>query len=116
MDSILNSVKEMLGLDPEDTVYDTEIIAHVNAVFMHLMQIGVGPKEGFQITGDTETWNDFHNGRIDLGALKTYIWTRVKILFDPPSSSFVLDAQKNLGDEMEWRLYANEDTGGDTGG
>lgn len=105
MDSILTSIKKMLGISKEDTDFDTDIIIHINSAFMVLRQIGVGPEEGFSITSESETWHNYLGDSIaDLGIVKTYVYLKVKSIFDPPTSSFVLESYKRMMDEFEWRL------------
>ena len=104
MESILDSVKAMLGITPEQTHFDQDIIMHINSVFVILQQIGVGPKEGFTITDSSATWDEYITEDDDLDAVKTYMYLKVKLLFDPPLSSSVLEANKQLINELEWRL------------
>ena len=112
MDSILTSVKKLLGLTEEYTAFDTDLILHINSVLMILNQMGVGPKAPFAISDETATWTEFCEGRTDLEAVKSYVAMKVKLLFDPPQSSTTMEATKNLIAELEWRLYAECDTGG----
>lgn len=105
MDSILISIKKMLGDAQEYTHFDPDIIMHINSVLFILTQLGVGPDEGFMITDETETWDDFVGTRKDLLAIKTLVHLKVRLLFDPPSSSFVIDAMERQIKEFEWRLY-----------
>lgn len=111
MDSILNSVKKVLGLEPDYTAFDPDILMHINSILMVLNQLGVGPKQPLVIEDAETTWDDFNDGRMDLSAVKTYIYLRVRLLFDPPTSSFVVDAVKKQYEELEWRL--NIQVGGD---
>ena len=104
MDSILTSVKKMLGIEPEYTHFDPDVILNVNSVLLSLNQIGVGPNTGFVITGIDEKWADLLGTRIDLEAVKTLIYLKVRLLFDPPTSSFVLEAIERQITEFEWRL------------
>lgn len=102
--SILISIKSMLGL-PEDLLdFDTDIIININSVFMILNQIGVGPEEPFSITSESDQWSSFLEDRTDWAAVKTYLYLKVRLLFDPPSTSFKLTAMENQTKEMEWRL------------
>ena len=100
MDSILTSVKKLLGLTEEYTAFDADLIMHINSVLMILRQMGVGPQEGFGISDATATWSE---------AVKSYVALKVKMLFDPPQSSSTMEATKNLISELEWRLYAECD-------
>lgn len=103
-DSILITVKKMLGLDSNYTAFDTDIVVFINAAMMTLQQIGVGPLNGFTVTGATETWEDFLPSDMMLEGVKTYIYLSVKMTFDPPVTSFVMDAMKQQKEELEWRL------------
>lgn len=105
MESILTSVKKLLGMTEEYAVFDTDLIMHINSVFMTLNQMGVGPEEPFSITDATATWSDFVGERTDLAAVKSYMALKVRMLFDPPQSSVTMDAMKNQISELEWRLY-----------
>ena len=109
MDSILTSVKKLLGLTEEYTAFDADLIMHINSVLMILRQMGVGPKEGFNISDATATWGEFCQNRADIEAVKSYTALKVKMLFDPPQSSSTMEATKNLISELEWRLYAECD-------
>lgn len=102
--SILNTIKRMLGLEPDYTPFDTEILIHINSVFMVLQQLGVGPKDGFSITGPDEVWSDYIGDTKNLEALKSYIYLRVKTVFDPPQSGTAMEAMKQQIDEYTWRL------------
>lgn len=104
MTSILTSVKKMLGIEDDYTHFDPDIIININAVLMGLTQIGVGPTGGFLITGKDETWADLLGTRIDLEGVKTFVYLKVRMLFDQPASSFVLDAMQRQATEIEWRL------------
>lgn len=105
MESILTSVKKLLGMTEEYAVFDTDLIMHINSMFMILNQMGVGPKDVFCITDATATWSDFAGERADLAAVKSYVALKVRLLFDPPQSSVTMDAIKNQISELEWRLY-----------
>lgn len=102
--SILDSTKKTLGLDPSYTVYDEEILLHINSVFSTLTQLGIGPAEGFMIEDSTTPWNTFLNGDSRLNSVKTYVYLRVRLLFDPPSTSFAIDAMQEQIQQLEWRL------------
>lgn len=106
--SILDSIKVMLGIDKEDTTFDMDITIHINSVFMTLNQLGVGPPEGFAITDKDDTWDDFidEDGIIQFNSLKSYMFMKVKLVFDPPLSSAVIASYEKLISEFEWRLYA----------
>ena len=111
-DSILNTVKKMLGITEEYTHFDTDIIIHINSVFSILTQLGVGPEEGFTITDESTTWSDFipDDSQHLLEMVRTYMFMKVKSMFDPPTSSSVADSYNKLISEMEWRLNVAVDT------
>ena len=91
MDSILQSIKKLLGLDENYDAFDDDVMMHINSVLMILTQLGVGPKNGFSITGEEETWGDYLGEDISkLSAVKTYVYLKVKTMFDPTSSSVLL--------------------------
>ena len=103
MESILTSTKKLLGITEEYEHFDSDIIIHINTVLMALSQMGVG-SSGFFIRGNTETWSDFLGERIDLEAVKTYVYLKVKLLFDPPTSSSHQESINRSISEIEWRL------------
>ena len=113
MDSILNSVKKMLGIDESCKDFDPVIIMHINTAFMVLNQLGVGPPEGFAIEDDLDDWTDFLPGasirRIE--GVKTYVYQKVRLIFDVPQSSAATEALKNSISELEWRLNVAVDPG-----
>lgn len=104
MDSILTSIKKLLGIEEEYTQFDTDIIIGINTALMVLIQIGVGPSTGFIITDKTSTWDEFLGDRKDLEGVKLYVQLKTKLAFDPPSNSFLVDAIKSQIEELEWRL------------
>ena len=104
MDSILTSIKKLLGITEEYEHFDQDIIMHINSVFMILTQMGVGPEEGFTISDSTTTWNEFTNDDKKIEAVKTYVYLKVRLLFDPPASSSVMEAINRSINEIEWRL------------
>lgn len=109
-DSILTSTKKLLGLTPEYTAFDPDIIMHINAALQTLRQIGVGPKQAFVISDDTSTYSDFLGSDADrLSSVKLFIYYRVRLGFDPPQSSSVLTSMKELLAEETWRLNAEVD-------
>ena len=108
MDSILNSIKKLLGITEECKDFNQDLIIHINSVFMILNQLGVGPKDGYKITGDANTWDKFISGDQNIESVKTYMYMKVKMMFDPPSSSIVADAINKQISELEWRLNATE--------
>ena len=103
-DSILVSIKKMLGLDYEYTPFDSDVLTHINSALMTLCQMGIGPREGFIVTDYSQTWRDFITNRVMIGAVKTYVYLQVKMLFDPPTNSYVMDAMKTQSEQILWRL------------
>lgn len=110
MESILTSVKKMLGITEEYDHFDPDIIMHINSVFMTLTQLGVGPPEGFIIEDDSAYWTDFIPDMTKLQAVKSFMHLKVKLLFDPPTSSAVIDAMNRQASEFEWRLNVAAET------
>jgi hypothetical protein len=103
-ESILTSTKKILGLDQGYTIFDLDIITHINAAFSILNQLGVGPEEGFFIEDETAVWDDFPVPLNQESLVKTYIFLKVRILFDPPQTSFLIQAATDQIKEYEWRL------------
>lgn len=111
MDSILDYVKKLLGPSGSHEFFDPDIIALINTVFMELNQIGIGPSKVFSIKDNTTTWDEFlspddHN----FEAVKTYVYLRTKIIFDPPESSALLESINRQIDRLEWRLNVGAET------
>lgn len=105
MESILTSIKLLLGLQEEQKEFDNEIIIHINSVFADLAQMGVGPSKGFYIEDDSAIWDDFISDNLLLHSVKTYMNLRVKVLFDPGSvGSSTLAAYERQISQWEWRL------------
>ena len=109
-ESILTSIKKLLGITEEDKNFDPDLIMHINSVLMVLNQLGIGPSEGFRIEDDSAEWSDFIDDSKNLEAVKTYMHHRVKLLFDPPLSSAVMEAIKQTISELEWRLVLQAET------
>lgn len=105
IDSILNSTKKSLGIAAEYTYFDTDIIIHINSVFSSLELLGVGPSgDQFIITGPDETWDEFLGTQKNVNMVKSYIYMRVRLIFDPPQSGFGLDSLQKQIDKMEWLM------------
>lgn len=103
-DSILDSTKKKLGLTSDYDVFDEDIISHINTVFFNLHQLGVGPTSGFEIESADAVWTDFLPKSIILNASKSYVYVKVRLLFDPPSTSFNLTSLEEVAKELEWRI------------
>lgn len=108
-DSILVSIKKLLGITEEYDYFDADIIMHINMAFMVLYQLGVGPKTPFAIEDASATWSDFMGDSTDLAGVKTYVFLKVKLVFDPPQSSAAMEAIKQNIAELEWRLNVTAD-------
>lgn len=104
MDSILTSTKKILGIDETYTEFDVDILMHINSVFATLNQLGIGPSIGFAIMDDTPTWDAFLGTDPRLNSVKIYMYLRVRLLFDPPSTSYLITALNEQVRELEWRL------------
>lgn len=105
MESILTSIKKLLGIAEEYTQFDTDIIMHINSVFTTLTQLGVGPSEGFYIEDKNDEWTDFIEDLSKLQAVKTYTYLKVRLVFDSASlGSATLAAYERQIQELEWRL------------
>jgi hypothetical protein len=102
--SILNSTKKILGLDYTYTAFDTDIITHINAAFSVLNQLGIGPEVGFTIEDETSDWVDFVVPVNQLNLIKTYVYLKVRAVFDPPQTSYLIEAMERQIKECEWRL------------
>lgn len=109
MDSILTSIKKLLGIAEEYTHFDQDLIMHINSVFMVLTQLGVGPAEGFIIEDKTTDWTEYIEDPMQLTAVKSYMHLKVKLLFDPPLSSSVIESMNRMISEFEWRLNVAAD-------
>lgn len=109
-ESILESVKKLLGIAENDTSFDPDIIVDINTVFVILWQMGVGPAKPFRITGPNEIWENFIQNEIELEPVKSFIHLRVAQLFDAPQNSIVEQSRKELIDELSWRLYTSADS------
>lgn len=103
-ESILDSIKKLLNLSKDDTAFDTDVIININSVFTTLRQLGVGPEKGFRILSNEEKWNDFILDELMLDSVKTYVYLKVKLVFDPPLNSSLMDSFERQIKELEWRL------------
>lgn len=110
-ESILTSVKKLLGLEEECTEFDSDIIIHINSAFMILNQIGVGPSDSFNIMDSSDMWTDFSTDINQLEIVKSYVYLKVRKLFDPPTSGSVMDSMDKMISEFEWRLSVQVDPG-----
>lgn len=102
--SILTDTKKVLGFEQADDGFDLDIIMHINSAFATLNQLGIGPADGFEITDDSATWDEFLADDKKLNSVKSYLYLRVRLIFDPPTTSFHLQAMKEQIEQIEWRL------------
>jgi len=109
-DSILTSTKKVLGIEELYTAFDVDILMHINSVFSTLHQLGIGPVDGFFIEDATPTWTTFLGTDPRLNSVKTYVYLKVRILFDPPGTSYLIDSLRNQAEELEWRLNVVRET------
>lgn len=110
MESILITIKKMLGINEDDFSFDYELNGHINSALFILNQLGVGPTSGFYITGPSETWYDLLGDRKDLELVKTNVYLRVKLMFDPPQNSFLVASIQKQIEEFEWRIEVQHKT------
>lgn len=108
VESILTSIKKLLGIEAEYTHFDADIIMHINSVLSILGQIGIGPEAGFSITNDEATWDQFVTGE-KFSMVKSYVYLKVRLLFDPPLSSAAIESINRQISELEWRLFVAAD-------
>lgn len=103
-DSILTSTKKILGISADYTAFDLDIVVHINSVFSVLQQMGIGPTGGFSIEDDTTKWTDYIGTDNGLNMVKSYMYLKVRMLFDPPGTSFHLESMNKMVQEAEWRI------------
>lgn len=110
--SILESVKPLVGVEPEDDSFDVDLVSYINSVFSTLHDLGVGPVNGFMIQGPLAKWSDFFSSQEELFyhvSVQSYVGLKVRLMFDMPASGFAIDATKALIDEHEWRIRENRE-------
>lgn len=107
-ESILKTVKQLIGVPVETTDFDLDLIIHINSVFAVLNQLGIGPSEGFEITGDTEVWSSFTDSK-KLAGIKSYMVMKIKLMFDPPQNAATIESYKELVREFEFRSHIEGD-------
>ena len=105
-ESILTSVKKNLGLDESYTAFDADILLHINGVFSTLTQLGVGPENGLGISDKTTTWDAFYGTNKKYSFIRTYVYLKVRMLFDPPQTGYLVTALEKQAEELEWRINA----------
>lgn len=111
VDSIMNTIKKLLGIDIDDTSFDTDVIININSAIFGLSQMGIGPNNTFIVTSADQTWSDYiGSSLVNLESIKSYIYLKTKIIFDPPTSSTVVDAFNRSMQELEWRMMLAVET------
>lgn len=111
MESILTSIKKLLGIAEDYENFDTDIIIHINSALMVLNQLGVGPSKGFSIKDKKNTWNEFiPEDRYDMESIKSYVYMKVRLLFDPPASSAAITSMEKMVSELEFRINVAAET------
>ena len=103
-DSILMTIRKLVCGDPYADHFDTDLLVHINACFSILNQLGVGPENGFVVTDETQSWSSYSDNDHILNMVKTYITLKVRVIFDPPLTSSVLEAMNKAISQLEWRL------------
>ena len=114
-ESILNSIKKLLNISKDEHAFDTDIIIHINSVISALLQIGIGPSEGFRVSDESDTWQDYIADEQKIDYIKTYIYLKVKMIFDPPLNSSLMQSFNETIRELEWRLHINYESTKDGG-
>ena len=104
-ESILKTIKQLIGCPDDFEQFDLDLIVHINSAFATLTHLGVGPKEGYRITGADNAWSEFEDDAQKLSLIKDYVYIKTRLLFDPPTSGSLMDSLKEQLKEMEWRLY-----------
>lgn len=107
LNSVLLSTKQMLGISPEDTSFDVNVLVNINTALTILMELGLTEVEDQLVTDDKMTWDDLLGGRTDIEYVKTYVYQKVKMIFDPPTSTAAIDAMQRSINELEWRICNN---------
>lgn len=107
-DSILDSIKKLLGLSVEDTAFNDDIIIHINTVLSSLTQMGIGPEEGIVIFDSSSLWSDVIGDSKKLQQIKTYVFHKVRLMFDPPENTNAIESINRICSELEWRLYVEK--------
>lgn len=110
MESILTSIKKLLGIEEDYVHFDADIIMHINSVLSILTQLGVGQSEGYSIKDANATWDEFITNPAKLELVKSYVYLKVRLMFDPPSSSSAIESMKQLISELEFRIIVAVET------
>lgn len=108
-DSILDSTKKVLGFEADYRAFDLDIMIHINTAFNILESLGVGPNGGYMIAGHENTWDEFTQNDTQLNSVKTYVYVKTRLLFDPPGTSYIINSFNELAKELEWRLQVHSE-------
>lgn len=108
-DSILNTIKKMLGIENDNTDFDADVIVLINSALMVLRQLGIGPQSGFSIYDDSVNWNDYMDDINLYEPVKQYVYLKVRLIFDPPGNSYVAEQMRLEINELEWRLKTEKE-------
>ena len=108
--SILNSIKKVLNLTEDDESFDVDVLMHIDSVFSDLTQLGIGPAEGFSVEDESVTWDAFIGTDPKLNSVKSYVYLRLRLLFDPPNTSYALESMNKQIEQMSWRLNVERET------
>lgn len=108
--SILTSTKKILGLDESYTAFDLDVTTHINSVFATLVQLGIGPANGFMIQDKDAVWTDFLGQDLNLNSIKTYVYLKLRLAFDPPPTPYHIQALEKQIEELEWRLNTQRES------
>lgn len=111
--SILTEIKKMIGFEQDYTVFDTDLIIQINSCFSTLRSLGVGPDEGFIITGTSETWSSYTIDQAHLANVKNFVFMKTKMVFDRPETSYAISAMERNIKEIEWRLFMESENKAD---
>ena len=104
-ESSLKTIKQLIGGPDDFEQFDLDLTIHINSAFATLTHLGVGPKEGYRITGPDNVWSEFEEDAQELSLIKDYVYIKTRLLFDPPTSGSLMDSLKEQLNEMKWRLY-----------
>lgn len=104
-ESILKTIKQLVGCPDDFEQFDLDLTIHINSSFATLTHLGIGPKEGYRITGVDNVWSEFEDDPQKLSLIKDYVYIKTRLLFDPPTNGSLMDSLTEQLKEMEWRLY-----------
>lgn len=114
-ESILNSIKKLLNISKDEHAFDADIIIHINSVISSLLQIGIGPEKGYRISDEKDSWDEYVSDDSNIDYIKTYMYLKVKMIFDPPLNSSLMQSFNETIRELEWRLHINYESTKDGG-